>query len=386
MKEKQTIYADYQASTPVDPQVLNRMLPFFRESFGNPHSSDHIVGWKAAEAVSQAATTVAALVGADQDELVFTSGATEANNLALWGIARRAPKDRNRILVSAIEHKCVLAAAQALTQQGFTVEIIPVDEAGFIDIEVLQDMLDERVLLASVMAVNNEIGTIQDLPAISAILRKWGVLFHCDAAQAPCAMELTGLADHADFVSLSGHKMYAPQGIGALFIRRHLQSNIEPTIYGGGQQKGLRSGTMPVALCVGIAAAAEIILKKGAVERQIIRAQRDRFLTTLKNSSIETIINGPINSWRHPGNSNLRFDRYQAQDILSTLQPAVAASTGAACTSGTPEPSHVLKAIGLTTEQANASIRFSFGRFTNEEDVVDAAYLTISAVEKMSKS
>ena len=257
MSPENIIYADYQATTPADPRVLEKMAPYWRESFGNPHSNDHMVGWRAAEAVRESLTSVAMLIGADPDEIVFTSGATESNNLALLGLARRAPADRRRILVSAIEHKCVLAAAQALREhESFTVETIPVDREGFIDLDSLENMLDDTVLTASIMAVNNEVGTIQNIPAISGILGSRGILFHCDAAQAPCAMDVGNLAAHADLISLSGHKMYGPQGIGTLYIRRDLQPDIEPIIYGGGQQNGLRSGTLPLPLCVGMAAAA----------------------------------------------------------------------------------------------------------------------------------
>ena len=384
MNPKQTIYADYQATTPVDPQVLDRMLPFLKDSFGNPHSSEHVVGWTAAEAVHKSLTSVGDLIGADPDEIILTSGATEANNLALLGLARAATPVRRRILVSAIEHKCILAAVRSLqAREGFTVDVIPVDRDGFIDMNALEQMLDESVLVASIMAVNNEIGTIQDLPAISAALAEWGVLFHCDAAQAPCAMDLLDLADHADLISLSGHKLYGPQGIGALYIRRCLQSNIEPLIYGGGQQNGLRSGTVPVPLCVGMAAAADIVLKEGAKERSRLAGQRDYFVGLLQDANTDVAVNGPVPVWRHPGNANLRFDGYSAEDILGTLQPRLAASTGAACTTGIPEPSHVLRAIGLTTEQAKSSIRFSFGRFTSDEEVIEAAGLTIEALEKI---
>ena len=234
-----TIYADYQATTPADPRVVEKMTPYWREAFGNPHSSDHIIGWRAAETVREAASSVAALIGADADEMIFTSGATEANNLALLGLARRAPVGRRRILVSAIEHKCVLSAARSLAErEGFTVETIPVDGQGFVDLDALTEQLDETILMVSVMAVNNEIGTIQDIPRIAALLAPHGAVFHCDAAQAPCAMDVSDLAAHADLVSLSGHKVYGPQGIGALYIRRDLQEYIEPLIYGGGQQDG----------------------------------------------------------------------------------------------------------------------------------------------------
>ena len=382
MNHTNTIYADYQATTPLDPQVLERMLPFWKESFGNPHSTDHIVGWNAAEAVRHSQTSVASLIGADADELIFTSGATEANNLALLGIARNSLPNRRRILVSAIEHKCVLASARALqNREGFTVEIIPVDKYGFVKMDALKELLDESVLLASVMVVNNEIGTIQDVPAIAGALDEWGILFHCDAAQAPCAMDLNGIAEHADLLSLSAHKFYGPQGVGALFVRRYLQSDIEPVIYGGGQQNGLRSGTMPVALCVGMAAATEQIMEKGATERTRVGALRDQFVCHLQEAGAKIRINGPIGHRRHPGNVNLRFDGYSAHDILGAVQPELAASTGAACTSGIPELSHVLRAIGLSANEAESSIRFSFGRFTQEADIAKAATLTLNALD-----
>ena len=385
MNQTNTIYADYQATTPLDPQVLERMLPFWKESFGNPHSSDHIVGWNAAEAIGHSQTSVAALIGVDPDEIIFTSGATEANNLALLGIARNAPPKRRRILVSAIEHKCVLAAARALQdREGFTIEIIPVDKYGFVKMDALKETLDESVLLASVMVVNNEIGTIQDVPAIAGALAEWGILFHCDAAQAPCAMDLAQIAEHADLLSLSAHKFYGPQGIGAIFVRRYLQSDIEPVIYGGGQQNGLRSGTLPVALCVGMAEAAELVLERGSNERPRIGALRDKFVCQLQDAGAKINVNGPDVAWRHPGNANLRFEGYSAQDILGAVQPELAASTGAACTSGIPEPSHVLRAIGLSAKEAESSIRFSFGRFSTEEDISKAATLALNALYGLS--
>ena len=376
MTLKNTIYADYQATTPVDARVLEKMLPFWSDSFGNPHSNDHIVGWKAAEAVRESLTAVAALIGADPDEIVFTSGATEANNLALFGLARRAPASRRRILVSAIEHKCVLAAAGALGErEGFTVETIPVDREGFIDLDVLDTMLDSSVLAVSIMAVNNEVGTIQDLSAIAGLLAGHGAIFHCDAAQASCGMDVSRLAEYADLISLSGHKIYGPQGIGALYVRRDLQNDVEPLIYGGGQQNGLRSGTVPVPLCVGMAAAAGIGQTEGSRERPAVAEQRNLFVNLLSESGFPITINGPAWDRRHPGNANLRFDGFAAQDILGALQPGLAASAGAACTSGIPEPSHVLRAMGLSENEADSSIRFSFGRFTTEGEVHEAAGL-----------
>ena len=370
-----TIYADYQATTPVDPRVVEQMAPHWSEAFGNPHSNDHVIGWRAAEAVREATESVAGLIGADPDEVVFTSGATEANNLALLGLGRRAPANRRRILVSAIEHKCVMAAARSLGErEGFSVETIPVDSEGFLDLESLEAMVDESVLVVSVMAVNNEVGTIQDIESISKVLLPHGVLLHCDAAQAPCAMDATSLAFQADLISLSGHKSYGPKGIGALYVRRDLHERIEPIIYGGGQQAGLRSGTVPTPLCVGMAAAVDILRSpEGPKERKRIAGQRDLFVRLLQESSSSVNINGPSGAHRHPGNANLRLNGFDAQDILGAVQPHLAASTGAACTSGIPELSHVLGALGLGPQEAESSIRFSFGRFTTNAEIHEAA-------------
>ena len=384
MPNSNTIYADYQATTPVDPRVVEKMAPHWRELFGNPHSGDHIVGWQAAKAVDQSKTTVAGLIGADPDEIIFTSGATEANNLALIGLARRAPPGQRHILVGATEHKCVLAAARALeARENFTVEQIPVDREGFIDLDALADRLGETTLVVSIMLVNNEVGTIQDIPRIAEIVNSRGVLLHCDAAQGACALDMSRLADHANLISLSGHKIYGPQGIGALYIRRDLQTRVEPIIYGGGQQSDLRSGTVPVPLCVGMAAAAEILqTDEGVTDRKRVAGQRDAFVERLQASTYPVSINGPTGDRRHPGNANLRFEGFVAQDLLASLQPHLAASTGSACTSGIPEPSHVLRALGLTPAQADASIRFSFGRFTTDAEIEEAAQLVINCLER----
>ena len=383
-----TIYADYQATTPVDPRVVEKMAPHWRELFGNPHSSDHILGWQAAKAVAQSQTAVAGLIGADPDEIIFTSGATEANNLALFGLARRAPADRRRILVGTTEHKCVLEAARALAErEGFIVEHIPVDHEGLIDHDVLEERLDQTTLVVSIMAVNNEVGTLQDISRIAEIASNRGVLFHCDAAQAPCTLDMSAMATHADLISLSGHKMYGPQGIGALYVRRDLQRHIEPIIYGGGQQSDLRSGTVPVPLCVGMAAATELLqTDEGEAERQRVAGQRDAFVERLQKSGYPVALNGPTSERRHPGNANLRFDGFVGQEILGALQPRLAASTGSACTSGIPEPSHVLRATGLSEEEAESSIRFSFGRFTTDEEIEEAAHLVSQTLESITSA
>ena len=255
------------------------------------------------------------------------------------------------------------------------------------DLEALESMVDDTVLAVSVMAVNNEVGTIQDIEGISKVLLPHGVLFHCDAAQGPCAMDMTSLAFHADLISLSGHKMYGPKGIGALYIRRELQARIEPIIYGGGQQDGLRSGTVPTPLCVGMAAAVDILRSpEGPQERKRVAAQRDAFVRLLQESIPSVASNGPTGERRHPGNANLRFDSLVAQDILGSLQPHLAASTGAACTSGIPEPSHVLSALGLSAVEAESSIRFSFGRFTTDAEIEEAAHLIKESIHSWTEA
>ena len=384
MNSTSTIYADYQATTPVDPRVWEGMAPFWGRSFGNPHSSDHTVGWQAHRAVEDAAASVAALIGADTDEIVFTSGATEANNLALFGVAGRAPPGSKRILVSAIEHKCVLAASRAIAERnGFSVEIIPVDREGMVDLTALEAALSEDVLLVSVMAVNNEVGVIQDILRISDLLGSKNIPFHCDAAQAPCAIDMRNLANHADMISLSAHKIHGPQGIGALYIRRNLQSRIEPIIYGGGQQNGLRSGTLPLPLCIGMGIAAGLIAEgAAAAERARVACQRNQFVDLLRDGGTDVILNGPQTDRRHPGNANLRFIGYEADWILGSLQPEIAASTGAACTSGASEPSHVLRAMGLSEAESDASIRFSFGRFTTDNEIRKAAKLVLNILKE----
>ena len=261
------------------------------------------------------------------------------------------------------------------------------DGEGFIDFDELEQRLDGDILLLSVMAVNNEVGTIQDIPRIAKLLAPHGVLFHCDAAQAPCAMDVSEFATHTDLMSLSGHKMYGPQGIGALYIRRDLKVLMEPLFYGGGQQEGLRSGTVPMPLCVGMAEASEIIADDDAEkERTRIGRQRDSFISLLQGGNSSATVNGPIGERRHPGNANICFDGFDARDILGVLQPRLAASTGAACASGIPKPSHVLRALGLTTVQSDASIRFSFGRFTSFEDIEDAAHLVEGALATLSST
>ncbi len=364
------------------------MEPYLGNSFGNPHSADHCLGWEAAQAVEDSMDRVARLIGADADEIIFTSGATESNNMSLLGLARRAAESkRNRILVSSIEHKCVLAVGRVLEEQyGYTVEKIPVDREGFIELSTLEKMIDDNVLAVSILAVNNEIGTIQDVEKISACVRKHGAVFHCDAAQAPIAVSTTSLAMHSDIITLSGHKMYGPKGIGVIFVTRDLQDRLEPLIYGGGQQNSLRSGTVPVPLCVGMGAAADLLTgEEIGAKRTELRRRRDSFVTRIRESGWPVSVNGPSGTLRHPGNANICFTGFSAHDILGALQPRLAASTGSACTSGIPEPSHVLHATGLKPDDAEASVRFSLGFQTTDEEVEEAVNLVIEILERLSR-
>jgi cysteine desulfurase len=389
MQNSKTLYLDHQATTPTDEHVLQKMIPYFGAKFGNPHSADHVVGWESSRAVADAAAQIAALIGADADEIIFTSGATEANNLALLGLAgRRIDRRRNRILVSAIEHKSVLAAAGALADRfGYKVETVPADTQGRVSVRVLDAELDDTVFAVSIMAVNNEIGTIQDIRGLAMAARNVGAVFHSDAAQAPLAIEIGTLAEDADLVSLSGHKMLGPPGIGALYVRRALQERLEPLIYGGGQQNGLRSGTVPLPLCVGMGAAAELLRGDRMPEaRAALQNQRDRFVEKLHDLPWRITVNGPAREDRHPGNANVCFHGFSAHDILTVLQPSLAASTGSACTSGISAPSHVLRAIGLSGADADASIRFSLGLRTNDEDTDVAVDHIANALSRLSQT
>ena len=359
------------------------MSNYFGDLFGNPHSLDHSIGWQASRAVESATSRVASRLGVGPDEIIFTSGATEANNHALLGLGHRAAGgSRRRVLLSTVEHKCVLEAGRALRDRyGYSVELIPVSRDGAVDLSALDRAMGDDVLLVSVMAVNNEIGTVQDIEGIARLAREHGAIVHCDAAQAPVAIGLRRLASNADLMSFSGHKMHGPQGIGIMYARRDLHSKLEPLIYGGGQQNGLRSGTLPVALCVGMAAAADLL---GGIEAEQARSRlgrrRDRFVAHLAGLPWETALNGADSNARHPGNASVCFRGFAAEDILQVLQPRLAASTGSACTTGIPEPSHVLRAIGLSAEDAEATVRFSLGFDTSDSDVDEAVSLIREAL------
>ena len=379
-----TIYLDHQASTPILPTVQEAMQPYWAEFHGNPHSSEHSTGWAASNAVESSRTKVANFIGADPDEIVFTSGATEANNLAIKGLSIPELRHgkRKTILVSATEHKCVLeSAAYVAKTKGCLVLEIPVDGKGHVDLDILKDMLTEDVLLVSVALVNNEIGTIQDLSAISMLCRDVGAILHSDFAQAPSAVSLLDYADLADMVSLSGHKFGGPMGIGTLYISRELKDRIQPLFHGGGQEGGMRSGTLPLALCVGLGAAADFHASAaGAAMRAHVACIRDLFVNKLQSSSDHIRLNGDNLASRHPGNVNLRFEGHDAHEILQRLQPIVSASTGSACSSGITEPSYVLSAIGLTSDEAQASIRFSFGHTNTSDEALEAAQVILAVL------
>jgi cysteine desulfurase len=368
------IYLDNQATTPIDPRVLEAMLPYFTEHFGNPHSESHVYGRNAAAAIEAARADLARLINADPREIVFTSGATEANNLALKGaahFARAYPaagrEPRDHIVVLATEHKCVLESAAALEREGFSVTYLPVEPNGLVSSDRLGTALTERTLLASVMAAHNEIGVIQPLAELGALCRAKGVLFHTDAAQAAGKIALDVAAMQIDLMSISGHKMYGPKGVGALYVRRRPRVRLLPLIDGGGQERGLRSGTLPTPLCVGLGRAAAIAGAEMAGEAVRLRTLRDRLQENLMRRVGGLTVNGD-SEHRLAGNLNLSFPGLSAPELIEAC-PTIAMSTGSACTSATVEPSYVLRALGLPDERANASIRLGLGRFTTAAEV-----------------
>lgn len=363
------IYLDCHSTTPVDPRVLEAMLPFLQEDFGNPHSSEHHLGRRALCAVDAARARLADCVDVDPIDLVFTSGATESNNLAILGY--EPPQGRDTILVSAIEHASVLAAAYAREHHGYRVTEIPVDRHGFVDLDVLRNLLTDRVFLVSVGAVNNEIGCVQDIVRIGELAHCVGAAFHTDAAQALTAMPLTLSEWPVDLVSLSSHKCYGPKGIGALYISPAVRSLIRPLIHGGGQEHGLRAGTLPTALCVGFGVAAQCVKKAGERERQEVERKRNALRSALSQRILDLEIIGP-ETQRHPGNLSVRFNIGDARDMVELVQPDLACSTGSACRSGEERPSHVLTAIGLSIADARRVVRFGIGRFTSDQEVLAA--------------
>lgn len=358
------VYLDYHATTPVDRRVLERMLPFFTETFGNPASSTHQFGWKAQEAVEQARREVAGLVNATAREIYFTSGATESNNLAMQGAWAAADPARRQVVVSAIEHKSILEGADRLTGDGAKVTVVPVRRDGVIDLDALAQVVTTKTALVSVMAANNEIGVIQPLAAIGAITRAAGALFHVDAAQAAGKIPLDVTAMQIDLLSLTGHKMYAPKGCGAIYVRK--QAKLEPLIVGGGQERGMRSGTLNVPGIVGLGAACAIAKTEMTEESARLARLRDRLLEGLNGQIGGITVNGSMTS-RLPHNLHVSFEGIDGESLLIGIGD-IAVSSGSACTSASGLPSHVLRAL-MGDRVPSASIRFGLGRGTTDEDI-----------------
>jgi len=379
--KKQPIYLDYQATTPCDPRVVEKMLPWFTEKFGNPHSRNHSYGWEAEEAVEKAREQVAAIIGADAKEVIFTSGATESNNLAIKGVAHFYKDKRDHIVTVVTEHKCVLDTCRHLEQEGFRVTYLPVQPNGLIDLAALEAAVDDKTVLVSVMAVNNEIGVIQPLKEIGAICRAKGAFFHTDCAQAVGKIPLDVNALNIDLMSISGHKIYGPKGVGALYVRRRPRVRLVPLINGGGQERGMRSGTLSTPLCVGLGEACAIAKNEMGAEAERLRSLRDRLLKGIQAKLPEVYVNGDLDS-RIPGNLNLSFAFVEGEGLMMGVKD-LAVSSGSACTSASLEPSYVLRALGLEAEMAHTSLRFGFGRFTTEAEIDYAIDHVVEAVNHL---
>ena len=381
------IYLDYQATTPMDARVLEAMLPYLTSNFGNPHSTQHVFGQDAENAVETARKEIATLIGADSREIIFTSGATEANNLAIIGAGRfrqRIGDGVARVLTFATEHKCVLASVAALAHEGFETEILPVQPDGLIDLGLLEEKLSVPTTLVSLMAVNNEIGTIQPIAEAARLTRAAGALLHVDAAQATGKIPLDMSTTDIDLLSISAHKMYGPKGIGALYIRRRPRARLLPLIHGGGQERGFRSGTLPAPLCVGFGKAAVLAKAEMTEEAERLAHIRGSFLAALDDAGAPYTINAGMER-RIPGNLNLAFDGADALPLINAA-PDVAISTGSACSSASVEPSYVLRAIGLSPADAARSVRIAFGRQTTEAEAVRAAERLAAAAANVART
>ncbi len=368
MSLKLPIYMDHHATTPVDPRVLESMLPYFSEKFGNAASVTHVFGFEAQEAVEKSRAIVAQSLGAEPKEIIFTSGATESDNLALKGAMRANPNRGNHLIVSAIEHSAVLDSARQLEKEGFNVTYVPVDSGGIVSPEVIRDALTDRTVFISVMAANNEIGTIQPIRAIGQLAHERGIYFHTDASQAIGKMLINVDDDQIDLLSISGHKIYGPKGIGALYVRRHRpRVKLAALQHGGGHEQRLRSGTLPVPLIVGLARALQIADAERESETVRTGNLRDQLMMSILSRLEGVRVNGTMES-RLPNNLNLAFEGVDGEGMLTSMKD-IALSSGAACSSADVEPSHVLRAIGLSDELASGSIRFGLGRWTSSEEV-----------------
>jgi len=378
---KHPIYLDYQATTPCDPRVVDAMLPYFTEKFGNPHSRNHAYGWEAEEAVELAREQVAAIIGADPKEIIFTSGATESNNLALKGVAHFYKDKKDHIITVVTEHKCVLDTCRHLETEGFKVTYLPVKPDGLIDLAELEAAITDKTAIVSVMGANNEIGVVQPLAEIGALCRKKGVFFHSDCAQAVGKIPLDVNAMNIDLMSISGHKIYGPKGIGALFVRRRPRVRLQAMINGGGQERGMRSGTLPTPLIVGLGEACRISAEEMESEGKRLMALRDRLLKGVQAKLPEIYVNGDLEH-RVPGNLNISFAFVEGEGLMMGVKD-LAVSSGSACTSASLEPSYVLRALGLDAEMAHTSLRLGIGRFTTEQEIDYAIDHIVEAVSRL---
>jgi cysteine desulfurase len=379
MTPKPLIYLDHHATTPCDPRVLEAMLPTFREGFGNAASRQHAFGWEAEARVERAREQVAALIGADPVEIVFTSGATESDNLALKGVARASASRGRHIVTTAIEHKAVLDSAAWLEHEGFEVTFVPVTADGLVDVARVAGALRSDTVLVSVMMANNEIGTVQPVGEIGALCKERGVVFHSDAVQALPYLECNVQALGIDLLSISAHKMYGPKGVGALYVRRRgPRVRLEPIIHGGGHERGIRSGTLNVPGIVGLGVACELVGRERDADAKRIGALRDRLREGLLERVDFAIVNGSMEH-RLPNNLNLSFPGVNGDGLLAAIK-GVAVSSGSACTSASLEPSYVLRALGESEDVAHTSIRFGLGRWTTAAEIETAIEATARAV------
>ncbi|MBA2963239.1 MULTISPECIES: IscS subfamily cysteine desulfurase [Ramlibacter] len=380
------IYMDYGATTPVDPRVVDAMIPWLREHFGNPASRSHAWGWEAEAAVEKAREQVAALIGADPREIVWTSGATESNNLALKGAAHFYKTRGKHLITVKTEHKAVLDTTRELERQGFEVTYLDVQEDGLVDLEKLKAALRPDTIVVSVMLVNNEIGVIQDIPTIGALCREKGVIFHVDAAQATGKVEIDLKTLPVDLMSLASHKTYGPKGIGALYVRRKPRVRLEAQMHGGGHERGMRSGTLPTHQIVGMGEAFRLAREEMAQDNAKARALQQRLLEGLKDVE-QVFINGSMAAGRRVAqNLNISFNFVEGESLIMGIK-GLAVSSGSACTSASLEPSYVLRALGRSDELAHSSLRMTIGRFTTEEEIdyaVDTIRKNVARLRELS--
>ena len=380
MTVKTPVYLDYAATTPVDKRVAEKMIPYLTETFGNPASNSHAFGWTAEEAVEKARADIAALINADSKEIVFTSGATESDNLAIKGAANFYKTKGKHLITVKTEHKAVLDTMRELERQGFEVTYLGVQENGLIDLEELKAAIRDDTILISVMWVNNEIGVVQDIPAIGEICRERKIIFHVDAAQACGKVPVDVEAAKIDLLSMSGHKVYGPKGIGALYVRRKPRVRLEAQMHGGGHERGFRSGTLPTHQIVGMGEAFRIAKEELEQDMAHYRKLRDIFLKGIEGIE-EVYINGDLEH-RAPNNLNVSFNFVEGESLIMAVKE-LAVSSGSACTSASLEPSYVLRALGRNDELAHSSLRITFGRMTTEEEVKFAAELIKSKIGKL---